>query len=386
MVNRRSFLLGSSGIALSSLLSACNNAFDLSIAVLQNSLPIQLIASIKQERELLGIVRLNPQLTLEKLYDSLLIQQGKKTNKINQHQKKNDFNLSQQSNHKSNSPPHDLITLGNYWLTSAIENQLIDSLKLTKLKNWQKLPPIFQQLVTRNNQGRLDNQGEIWGAPYRWGYTMIAYREDKLKPLGWQPQDWKDLWQPEINNRLSLVNNPREVIGLVLKKLGYSYNTTNLQKIVNLLPELQRLHQQVKFYDSRNYLQPLILGDTWLAVGWSTDIIPVMERFSNIKAVIPASGTSLWADIWVKPRSLSGTTPSPSVLEKIYNWIDFCWQPKSARQISLFTSGISPMETSFSTNNRQIPLISAEVLAKSEFIEPLEDEFWTQYREIWSNI
>ncbi len=379
MVSRRSFLLGSSSIALSSLLSSCDSASDLSVAILQNSLPNQLITSIPKQSSSLGIVKLKPESTLEELYNSLLIQQGKKPDNLKHNQGKSSLRLSSSNNNQSSSQSKDLITLGNYWLTSAITNQLIDSLELTKLENWQKLPPSFQQLVTRNNQGRLDNQGKIWGAPYRWGYMMIAYREDKLKPLGWQPQDWNNLWQPEINNRLSLVNNPREVIGLVLKKLGYSYNTTNPQTIPNLLPELQSLHQQVKFYDSRNYLQPLILGDTWLAMGWSTDIIPVIERFSNIRAVIPASGTSLWADIWVKPRS-------HSIPENIYNWIDFCWQPKSARQISLFTSGISPMETSFSTNNRQIPLMSEELLAKSEFIEPLEDNFFAQYKEIWSKI
>jgi len=377
MVSRRSFLWGSSSIALSSLLSACDSASDLSVAILQNSLPNQLITSIQQQSSSLGIVKLKPESTLEELYNSLLIQRGKKSDNINDNRGKSSFKLSSSDNNQSSSQSKDLITLGNYWLTSAIAHQLIDSLELTKLENWQKLPPSFQKLVTRNNQGKLDNQGKIWGAPYRWGYTMIAYREDKFASLKWQPQDWGDLWKPEINNRLSLVNQPREVIGLVLKKLGYSYNTINPQTIPNLLSELQSLHQQVKYYDSRNYLQPLILGDTWLAVGWSTDIIPVIERFSNIKAVIPSSGTSLWADIWVKPRS-------HSVSENIYNWIDFCWQPKSARQISLFTSGISPMETSFSTNNRQNTFKSQEVWAKSEFIEPLEDNFFAEYEAIWS--
>lgn len=380
MVSRRSLLLGSSSIALSSLLSACDSASDLSIGILQNSLPNQLINSIKQQSSSLGIVQLTPEPTLEKLYNALLSSQKEKNpDNSNHNQEKSNLKLLSSTNNQSSSQNKDLITLGNYWLTTAIENQLIDSLDLTKLENWRKLTPLFQKLVTRNNQGRLDNQGKIWGAPYRWGYTMIAYREDKFKALGWQPQDWEDLWKPEINNRLSLVNQPREVIGLVLKKLGYSYNTPNPQTVSNLLSELQSLHQQVKFYDSRNYLQPLILGDTWLAVGWSTDIIPVVERFSNIKGIIPASGTSLWADIWVKPRS-------QSVSENIYNWIDFCWQPKSARQISLFTSGISPIETAFSSENRQIPLMSEEVLNKSEFIEPLEDKFFAQYEALWAKI
>ncbi|WP_330202415.1 extracellular solute-binding protein [Cyanobacterium sp. DS4] len=384
MLSRRLFLLGSGSVALSSVLSGCESASDLSIAILEGSLPNQLITNIKQESAKLGIVKLKPESTLEKLYQSLLTQQEKTINKtinnLNNNFQKSTHQLSIIGNNQTEIKKQDLTTLGNYWLPFAIENELIDPLDLKILENWSKLSPLFQKLVTRNNQGKLDNQDQIWGAPYRWGYTMIAYREDKFQNLGWQPQDWGDLWKPEIKHRFSLLNQPREVIGLVLKKLGYSYNTKNLKQITNLLQELQTLNQQVKFYDSRNYLQPLILGDTWLAVGWSTDIIPLIERYHNIKAVIPISGTSLWADIWVKPRSQS------SELEKIYNWIDFCWQSKSARQISLFSSGISPVETSFSEINRQIPLISPEVLAKSEFIEPLESQFFAEYEKIWTQL
>lgn len=380
MLSRRLFLLGSGSVALSSVLSGCESASDLSIAILEGSLPNQLITNIKQESAKLGIVKLKPESTLEKLYQSLLTQQEKIINKPNNNSQKPTLQLSIIGNNQTEISKQDLTTLGNYWLPFAIENELIDPLDLKILENWSKLSPLFQKLVTRNNRGKLDNQGQVWGAPYRWGYTMIAYREDKLQNLGWQPQDWEDLWKPEIKHRFSLLNQPREVIGLVLKKLGYSYNTKNLKQITNLLPELKTLNQQVKFYDSRNYLQPLILGDTWLAVGWSTDIIPLIERYHNIKAVIPLSGTSLWADIWVKPRNQS------SELEKIYNWIDFCWQSKSARQISLFSSGISPVETNFSETNRQIPLMSPEVLAKSEFIEPLESQFFTEYEKIWTQL
>lgn len=380
MLSRRLFLLGSGGVALSSILSGCESASDLSIAILEGSLPNQLITNIKQESAKLGIVKLKPESTLEKLYQSLLTQQEKTINNLNNNSPKSTLQLSIIGDNQRKIKKQDLTTLGNYWLPFAVENELIDPLDLKILENWSKLSPLFQKLVTRNNQGKLDNQGQIWGAPYRWGYTMIAYREDKLQNLGWQPQDWEDLWKPEIKHRFSLLNQPREVIGLVLKKLGYSYNTKNLKQITNLLPELKTLNQQVKFYDSRNYLQPLILGDTWLAVGWSTDIIPLIERYHNIKAVIPLSGTSLWADLWVKPRHQS------SELEKIYNWIDFCWQSKSARQISLFTSGISPVETNFSETNRQIPLISPEVLAKSEFIEPLESQFFAEYEQIWTQL
>jgi hypothetical protein len=41
-------------------------------------------------------------------------------------------------------------------------------------------------------------------------------------------------------------------------------------------------------------------GDVWVAVGWSSDIIPYSKRASNISVYAPESGTSLWADLWVR--------------------------------------------------------------------------------------
>ncbi|NCO76688.1 MAG: extracellular solute-binding protein, partial [Cyanobacteria bacterium] len=280
------------------------------------------------------------------------------------------------------STPNDLVTLGNYSLNLAIAEKLIEPLELNKLQNWQNIPQEFQNLTKRNEEGKLDNNGKIWGAAYRWGCVMIAYRNDKFASLGWQPQDWQDLWRQDITRQISLLNQPREVLGLILKKLGYSYNTENLNTISELKSEWIALQKQVKFYDDINYLQPLILGDTWLAVGWSTDILPIVEKYSNISAVIPKSGTSLWADIWVKPRQ---ETNNPQQLEKIYDFIDFCWEEKSAKQINLFTNGVSPLKSPLKSNPK-IPSMSSEVFAKSEFIDTLPELSIKQYQQLWKTI
>lgn len=376
MVNRRSFLWGISSLTLASLLSSCEKNYDLKIALLQGSIPIQLIAALQRESRKLGIVNFQPQSTLEDIYNLLLTWQGK--NKIAD-KNKSPFTLPNFFNNQSTSKPDDLVTLGNYWLNLAIAEKLIEPLELDKLENWQNLPQEFQNLTTRNNEGKLDNNGKIWGATYRWGCAMIAYRNDKFAELGWQPQDWSDLWREDITRKFSLLNQPREVLGLILKKLNYSYNTEDLNAISELKSEWIALQKQVKFYDDTNYLQPLILGDTWLAVGWSTDILPLVQQYSNISAVIPKSGTSLWADIWVKPRQEKN---NPQQLEKIYDFIDFCWQENSAKQINLFTNGVSPLKSPLKTNQK-IPQMSSEIFAKSEFIETLPDSSLKQYQKLW---
>ncbi len=35
--------------------------------------------------------------------------------------------------------------------------------------------------MRRDERGLMDPRGAVWGAPYRWGCTLIAYNKDKLE-------------------------------------------------------------------------------------------------------------------------------------------------------------------------------------------------------------
>ena len=48
-----------------------------------------------------------------------------------------------------------------------------------------------------------------------------------------------------------------------------------------------------------NYLKSFSVGDVWVAVGWSSDVITAAKRMSNVAVIVPKSGSSLWADLWV---------------------------------------------------------------------------------------
>ncbi|UBF23901.1 extracellular solute-binding protein [Kovacikia minuta CCNUW1] len=278
----------------------------------------------------------------------------------------------------------DLVTLGNYWLEKAIQQQLIQPFDPTQFKHWEQLPPKWQELVTRRfpESSRVD---QIWGAPYRWGTTVIAYRQDIFKDRGLKPPtDWSDLWRSDLRRQISLLDQPREVIGLVLKKLGKSYNTLDLKAIPALESELKTLRPQIKYYSSDSYLQPLLLGDTWVAVGWSEDVLTAMKRSSSIAAVVPQSGTALWADLWVRP--LTKTTAIPAL---VMEWISFCWQPEVARQLSILSGATSPAVLEDRANLplalRSNPLLlpEASILDRSEFLQSLPLSTVEQYQNLW---
>ncbi|AFZ34244.1 extracellular solute-binding protein family 1 [Stanieria cyanosphaera PCC 7437] len=380
MLDRRSFLISAATLTLGQLVSGCSqNAGNLKVLLLQGSIPPQLTNDFRKNINLEKKINFQPEVEIKKIYNWLENWQnsGKNTQSL--------FSWLAQENNQSKMSA--LVTLGDTWLTTAIQKQLIQPLDLTQLTAWKSLDSRWQNLVKRDRNGQLAENGQIWGAPYRWGNTIIVYRRDKFKDLDWQPKDWQDLWHQDLRDRISIVDQPREVIGLTLKKLGYSYNTNDLNKIPNLSSELAALHQQIKFYSSDHYLEPLIIGDTWLAVGWSTDILPLSKRYSNLGFVVPQSGTSIWADLWVQPRL------AESNFGELSQWINFCWRPLAANQISLFTNAISPVTNTMKPTELPQDLLhnsifqaSLKSFALSEFITPLSSQANQQYQELWQKI
>ncbi|MFN6155602.1 extracellular solute-binding protein [Anabaena sp. AL09] len=373
-MDRRSFLLGISTLTLSQLITGCgtNQQPPLNVQLLKNSIPGQVVNQFRKTVTQGGELKFTPVNQLQELFKLLQTWQQPPTNNQQEWTRYLPFNQNQKS------PTANLVTLGDYWLQAAIDQKLIQPLATTNIKNLANLNEKWQQLIKR------DQEGKIWGVPYRWGNTVIIYNQEKFQKLGWKPTDWSDLWRSELQNRISLLNHPREVIGLVLKKLGKSYNTENIKQISALKPELQALNQQVKFYDSQNYLEPLITGDTWLAVGWSHDIIPVISRYQKFAAVVPQSGTAIWTDLWVSPKGVSNDGLA-------YQWLDFCLQPNTSKQIALLTKSNSPVDNAMVLGDIQkqlqnLLLTDAEILAKSEFILPLPPAVMKEYEDLFIKI
>ncbi|GAY53464.1 hypothetical protein CUMW_149420 [Citrus unshiu] len=92
-----------------------------------------------------------------------------------------------------------------------------------------------------------------------------------------------------------------------------------------------KMGQTVRLFDSTHYLKAFGIGDVWVAVGWSSDVLPAVKRMSNVAVVVPKSGASLWADLWAIPaasrletKEIGGRVRGPSPL--IHQWIEFCLQ------------------------------------------------------------
>jgi putative spermidine/putrescine transport system substrate-binding protein len=388
-MNRRSFLTTLTSLALGSSLTSCQdgNQQVLRLLALKGSIPSQLLSEFSRS---IQPTSAKVELVAEAQFKEIItqLQEWQKTGKA----EAKGLKIPLVPPTKSPEYIPNLVSIGDAWLATAIQEKSIQPIDPKNLANWNKLESKWHEVAQRDDKGVNNSNGQIWGVPYRWGTTVILYRHDKFTenniPV---PKDWADLWNPQLKQRISLLDRSREVIGLALKKLGSSYNTANLSQTKNLKAELEKLHQQVKFYSSDNYLQPLIMGDTWAAVAWSSDAIELTQKNSNMGAIVPRSGTALFADLWVQPTSPNKQSVDRTKLTN--QWIDYCLEPKVVNQISLLTSSVSPLLTSMNPSEiipdirgNSLVLPPKDILSKSEFIYPLSSKSQVEFDRLWQEI
>ncbi|MEM9137323.1 MAG: extracellular solute-binding protein [Cyanobacteria bacterium P01_F01_bin.42] len=356
-MNRRFVLQGLGSIGVANLLSGCgvSSGPRVSVQILRRSLPIQLLRQAKQALSPKVQLRVANSSSVAEIYGQL--------------QK---WSLSD-----TNSQDLRFFSLGDYWLSQAIRSGLIEPLTLPEAA-LGSIPGQWRSLVQRSPQGLVDPKGQIWGAPYRWGATVLVYRTDKFKRLDWELRDWADLWRPKLSQRVSLLNQPREVIGMTLKSLGRSYNTPDLEQVQPLRQKLLALHQQAKQYSSNKYLEPLILGDVWVAMGWSSDVIPALSQDENLGVIFPQSGSAIWADVWVKAKKSASDSAEFPVSQLTQQWVEHWWSDDVANDIARFTDAapVIPIQADQST-------LTPEDFDRSEFLLPLDPRAIEQYRQLW---
>ncbi len=393
-----------------STLSSCrpSTAESLGISLLTDSIPAEVLKKFRQQA--IAPVKFQTLNQLSGLFYQLQQWQSP--------QKADSFSLKQLlpwTKDPKQLQPDNLVSLDDYWLTSAIAQDLIEPLQVGP-ESLKKLPAdwlqSWQQFI---NQGVQDKSGQnptaknqgtasksatnisntIWAAPYRVQSLAIVYRQNKVSaPSGAQPfSSWRDLLDPALQNRIAMPEHPRIVLGLLQKIRSGSFNpsvesSTETpptaveieQQLTQQLGELLvQLNRQVKTYDGENSLKALINDDVDVVIGWSADIVAAQGRYQDLKMTIPAEGSLLSADIWVRPKGAP-------MNESAKAWIDYCWEPGPATQISRSGGGLSPIflgrEAALPEALANSPL-SLEAIQNSEPILPLSPAVRAAYFNFW---
>ncbi len=130
------------------------------------------------------------------------------------------------------------------------------------------------------------------GVPYMWNATGIVYNRAQAA----QPRRWSDLWNPALRGRLTMLDDPEDVIGACLQKLGYPFGSIDRTQLQAAKAAAIAQKKLLRAYLNAEVRDQLVSGDVLAAQLWSTTAAQAIQGNRNLAFVYPAEGYPLYCD------------------------------------------------------------------------------------------
>jgi spermidine/putrescine transport system substrate-binding protein len=220
-----------------------------------------------------------------------------------------------------------------------------------------------------------------WCVPYMWGATGIAYNRS-VAPA---PAAWADLWNPNLKGRMTMLDDPEEVLGACLLKLRFSYNATDTSELRRAEREAIAQKPLLRAYLNAEVRDQLVAGDVLVAHLWATTAQQAIDAAPQLSFAYPAEGFPLYCDNAVLLRESRRA-------ELAHKFINYLLRPGVASaivQVARTATANGPAQAllpeSLRRNTTLFP--AAETLARGQWIatlppapQRLRDRIWTEIK------
>lgn len=265
----------------------------------------------------------------------------------------------------------------DYMVRQMIELDLLSTIDSARLMGMENLRDRWQNPPYDANNAH--------SVPVSWGTTGFIYNTKLLNP---GPDDWNFIWdnKDKLSRKMTLLDDVREVLGATLKSLGYSYNSTDPQELNEAYERLKALKPAVRSFESFGWEDRLIAGDLTLCMTYSIIGNKLPTEHPELKFVIPKSGTSVWTDTIVIPK----TAPNA---DAAYAWINFMLEPENASfavdQLKFATPNTAAFDllsNDLKSDTNLFPtdamLANCEGIASVGEATETYDKLWTQLKSV----
>ncbi|MFT4774634.1 MAG: spermidine/putrescine transport system substrate-binding protein [Ilumatobacter sp.] len=180
-----------------------------------------------------------------------------------------------------------------------------------------------------------DPTGE-YSLPWQTGFAGIAYN---IESTGRELKSTEDLFDPAFSGKIGMLTEMRDTMGLLMLADGVDISTVStFDAAANAFDRLEAAKNdgQIRRFTGNDYLNDLSTGNFAACVGWSGDVVQLAVENPNIRFVIPEEGGTSWADAMVMPKGAVNR-------EAAAKWMDFCYDPVQAAQITAWVQYVSPV-------------------------------------------
>jgi spermidine/putrescine-binding protein len=186
---------------------------------------------------------------------------------------------------------YDLIIPSDYTVSILTAQGLLEEIDISQIPNFSNIDPQFQ-----NPYFDPENKYTI---PYQWGTTGLVVDTEKVtEPI----TKWSQLWDPAFEDRVVMLDDGREVLGIVLQMLGFDRNSTNPDELAQAKDKLLELMPNIRLFDSDSPHSALLTGEAWLGLTWNGEATKAYQENPSIAYICPEEGCGIWVDTLAIPK------------------------------------------------------------------------------------
>lgn len=280
-----------------------------------------------------------------------------------------DSNESMYAKLRAGAGGYDIAFPSGDYVSIMIKEHMLEKIEINNLENFKNLDPKILKKMA------YDPEHE-YGIPYMMGSTGIAVNTKYLQNY---PRSWKILNLPEIEDRVTLLDDMREVFGAALKSLGYSINTIDIKELIEAKDLIMQWEKKIAKFDNELFAKGIISGEFYVVHGYAENIFldANEQETKDIDFFIPEEGGTLWIDNMVILKNASN-------MELAYSFIDFVLRAEISANISsqlLLPSPNIPAQKLLEAE----PVYTMEELENCEMINDLGENLGI-YNEFWNEI
>lgn len=212
---------------------------------------------------------------------------------------------------------YDIVVPTGTFIPQMAENGLLEELDLSRIGNFA------------NIQGEFADQswdpGNRFSICKAWGTTGYVYDTTKIDRELKSWADFIDAAQNEAAGQVSVVDDPKEIVGIALFAQGHDVNTTDsglLDEAERIL--LDQLAPNVKVFDSYPGGGAMSQSSAILLQAWNGDArqgILAEDDGERWQWVLPDDGSNIWMDNWAIAKGAKN-------VDAAYAFIDYVLRPE----------------------------------------------------------
>lgn len=273
----------------------------------------------------------------------------------------------------SGKAEYDAVLVSDYMADRMIQEGLLQKLNKDNIENLNNM--------SENDLGQSYDINNDYTVPFMNGSVGIIYNKDVVKE---DVNSWDIMWNDNYNKQIFVLDSQRDAIGMALKKLGYSLNSTDINELNEAKETLIDQRALSLTWGSDEVQDLVISGEVAIAMIWSGEGLNLAAEHENLEYIIPKEGANYWIDSWAIPYNAKEKEMS----EKFINFVSGKDEAfRTADEIGYTSPNkLTIQMQDDEIKNNKYAYLDEEMIEKVESYKYLTQDELKLYDEVWTKV